>query len=561
MPIVNPITLPQEILDRAERVLEFHESTKVTADSLKAQPLDPDFAKKPYEFRVFEMSENEPLPVGFSDVTVRTLPVMQQGLGALPMEQIGPPQDMKTLATWLHFADGIANKRRTVMQMVFARTCFSDGGAFPCEIYLAAFGIDGLEPGLYHYSPREFGLRKLRGGHETLARLTRGRPDLALLKTVPAALLVSTVFARSTWRFGKRGYRHALHDAGYLVQNLVTVANALGIQTMTRLQLNDAATRELIGVNDETDFADAEAVQAMVIWADRAQNPIAPAPPPTPGQSGVPAQREVHGVPDSSKTMPPIERTEISTEVMPFVSILAAHSDCVAPGVAVREVRPPLTETSPLPQNAPIFQAPPSADPPPGEPIRKVLLTRQATSQFGPRGITMDDLFTINRLAFRGGTFFPLHPDGSHVALVRPFWFIHDVTGMQAGVWGYSPMTDQWTQLRLGTHRKDAAHLAADQPSFGQSAATCFTAVNLNTLMNTAGPDLYRLAHLESGIVTNRIALSSEALNLAWFESGLLFEEEARQFLGLHHLGWELLTAVAVGSRNAAGQDAPDQRP
>ena len=34
---------------------------------------------------------------------------------------------------------------------------------------IAAFAVDGLEPGLYHYSPREFALRKLRGGAETLS--------------------------------------------------------------------------------------------------------------------------------------------------------------------------------------------------------------------------------------------------------------------------------------------------------------------------------------------------------------------------------------------------------
>ena len=58
----------------------------------------------------------------------------------------------------------------------------------------------------------------------------------------------------------------------------------------------------------------------------------------------------------------------------------------------------------------------------------------------------------INRLAFRGGTFFPLHPDGPHVALVRPFWLIHEVVGMDSGLWYYHPPTDAWSttiELRL----------------------------------------------------------------------------------------------------------------
>src|SRR3954468_18425221 len=221
MPVVNTITLPQDVLDRVARVLDYHLDTKYTHESVRSSPHKLDSQTQPYEFRVFEMLPKRPLPTNLLDLPVGTLSLMENGLSSLPESQVTPPQDLKSLATWLHFADGIAQRRRTVTATQFTRTVSSDQGTFPCELYIAAFAIDGLEPGLYHYSPREFALRKLRDGQETLSRLTRGRPDLAFLKTVPLAMLVSTIFARSTWRFGKRGYRHALHDAGYLIQNLV----------------------------------------------------------------------------------------------------------------------------------------------------------------------------------------------------------------------------------------------------------------------------------------------------------------------------------------------------
>src|SRR5688572_13321096 len=331
MSFVNQITLPQDVLDRVARVLEYHESTKHTHAEVHTNPHKPDPNNKPYEFRIFEQIPALPLPSGLLDLPVRTLSLMEHGFAALPGNAPEPPaQDLKTLGTWLHFADGIASRKRLITQTVFTRTCFSDGHTFPCEIYIAAFAVDRLEPGLYHYSPREFALRKLRSGAETLARLTRGRPDLAFLKTVPCAMLVSTIFCRATWRFGKRGYRHALHDAGYLVQNLVTVATGLGVQTMTRLILNDAATRDLIGVPADAEFCEAEAVQALIVWADRARAPIDP---------GVPS-REPAAI--RNAPMPPIDRSLLANEVIPYVSIISTHQDCVAPGVAVREVRPPL---------------------------------------------------------------------------------------------------------------------------------------------------------------------------------------------------------------------------
>jgi SagB-type dehydrogenase family enzyme len=569
MPLTNVITLPQEILDRVERALEYHQSTKHTFDTVRAEPLNLDHSNQPYEFRVFEMRPKLPLPVGLLDLPVATISLMGQGLDALPPGVVGPPQDLKTLATWLHFANGIASKRRTVTQTIFTRTCASDANTFPAEMYVAAFAVEGLESGLYHYTPREFALRKLRDGGETLARLTRGRPDLAFLKTVPAAMLVSTIFCRSTWRFGKRGYRNALHDAGYLVQNLVTVATGLGITTMTRLHVNDTATRELIGVPADADFDQAEAVHAMVVWADRATCPMEhPAPAasngqPSTGASGFtltgPAGERVAEVTAATKVtappaLPPIERTTLANEVTPYVSILATHVDCVAPGIALREIRSPLTDLSPLPPNVQVFRPPMPQEGIRGAPLRNVLLTRQPSPQFGPRGLGRDAFNTINRMAFRGGTFFPLHPDGPQVALVRPFWLIHDVVGFDSGIWYYNPPTDEWSILRHGTFRREAFYLAMEQQAFGQCAATCFLVASLRYLMSVTGPDVYRLAFLEAGIATNRLALSSEALDLAWFESGQFYDEETRTFLGLNQSGWEVLCVTAVGTRAAEEQ-------
>ena len=425
MPIVNQITLPQDVLDRVERVLEYHESTKHTYDSVRADPIKPDPQNQPYEFRVFEERPKIPLPTGLLDLPVPTIELMTNGLEALPPSQVGPPQDLRSLATWLHFANGIASKRRTVTQTVFTRTLASDGGTFPGETYVAAFAVEGLESGLYHFSPREFALRKLREGPETLARLTRGRPDLAFLKTVPAAILVSSIFCRSTWKFGKRGYRNALHDCGYLVQNLVTVATGLGIQTMARLHVNDTATRELIGVAADADFAQAEAVHAMVIWADRATCPMErPASvalqmsDATIGSSlddattiGPTGAQRVDSGPAATKTqatsnaLPVIERSELAMDVIPYVSILSTHIDCVAPGIAVREVRPPLTDLSALPPNTPVIEAPSTEETLAGAPLRRVLLTRQASGAIRVAGSTATSSSPSTEPPFVAGRF------------------------------------------------------------------------------------------------------------------------------------------------------------
>jgi SagB-type dehydrogenase family enzyme len=259
--------------------------------------------------------------------------------------------------------------------------------------------------------------------------------------------------------------------------------------------------------------------------------------------------------------MRPIDRPPLANEVTSYVSILATNQDCVAPGVAVREVRPPLTDLSPLPGNVPVVESPPPREKTPGEPLRKILLTRQATTQFGARPVPRDAFQSMNRLAFRGGTFYPLHPDGPHVALVRPFWLIHNVTGMDAGIWYYHPVGDVWSILRHGDVRREAAYLAMEQPAFGRCAATCFLLANLQSLMPVGGPDIYRLAHLESGIVTNRMALTVEALDMTWTESGSFYDDDVRQFLGLQATGWEILNVIGIGTHPQPGERASDAQP
>lgn len=97
---------------------------------------------------------------------------MRDGLEGLPESQLNPPHNLKTLASWLYMTYGLSKKvqvdKRTT---TWLRPTPSIGSLYPCEIYVAAFAIDDLEPGLYHFSPRTFSLYKLREGLATLYQL------------------------------------------------------------------------------------------------------------------------------------------------------------------------------------------------------------------------------------------------------------------------------------------------------------------------------------------------------------------------------------------------------
>ncbi|HET6246190.1 MAG TPA: SagB/ThcOx family dehydrogenase [Tepidisphaeraceae bacterium] len=527
---MHPRKLPRDILERVDRVMEYHRSTKLTATSVRAQPTVLDPATKPSAYRCFDDQPAIPLPTTLLDAPVPALAVLSEGLTAVPESQVHPSQDIKTLASWLYLADGLSAKHDASVVAQSARTCPSAGSLYPYEIYVAAFGIEGLEPGLYHYNVRDFSLCKLREGPETLSTIKRGRPDLNFLKSMPAVLLVSTIFWRSAWRYRQRGYRMALLDAGHLVQNIVAAGNGLGIQTMPRFQIHDKTMRELIGVPAGTDFDGAECVQAMVVWANEAKKPLA----------------------DSSSflprpALPRIKRSSLSQNHVPYGSILATHEDCIAPGVAVREIRPPLTELSPV-FAGDLSPAPPYAQPlEDGPSIRQMLMSRRSTRTFAERPITRDQFLAINRLAFRGGSVFPLTPDGPHVALLRPYWINHLVAGMDSGVWYYDPIGDNLACISRGDFHAKSAYLCVEQKICGQAAAVCFLMADLKRLTTGAGPDAYRLAHLEAGLMAQRVYLAANSIGLGCCGIGAFYDDEVRNFLGLMETSWEAIYALAAG--------------
>lgn len=511
---------------------DYHRSTKLTPQNVRANPTALDSATKPSPYRCFSGLPSVALPPPRDDAaTTPALSLLSDGVSAVDADRHHPPQNLQTLADWLFLADGLLFKENPDPLLQRLRTCPSAGGLYPFEVYVAAFAIEGLEPGLYHYGVREWSLCRMRQGAETLGALRRGRPDLNYLKSVPAVMLVSTVFWRSAWRYRQRGYRMALLDAGHLVQNLVTSANALGIATNPRLMVNDRSMRELIGVSSSADFGAAESVQGMVVWADAAGNPMADVGPP----------------PRKGTSLASIKREPLSARHVPYGSITAIHADCSAPGVALRDIRPPLTELSPLPLET-MPAAPALAQPlPPGPPMRQVLTARRSVRRFSHRNLSRDQFLALNRLAFRGGSLFPMMPDGPHVAFIRPYWINSLVGQMDAGVWYYDPIGDRLALCNRGNHHARAAFLCVEQSFCDGAAAVCFLVADLQKLMSGAGPDAYRLAHLEAGVAGQRLALAAAALGLGSCGIGAIYDDGVTKFVGLADSTWESLYAIAIG--------------
>lgn len=109
------------------------------------------------------------------------------------------------------------------------RTAPSAGALYPLELYVAALHPLDFPAGLYHYAPHSHALEQLSAEH----------PGAAVQRTCTAfgsyagqagvVIFLTGVLERTLHKYGARGYRYILLEAGHVAQNLYLAATALDL--------------------------------------------------------------------------------------------------------------------------------------------------------------------------------------------------------------------------------------------------------------------------------------------------------------------------------------------
>ncbi len=131
------------------------------------------------------------------------------------------------LSTFLKYSCGITQPGDTWN----SRRAYPSGGArYTLEAYPLIFkDVEGIPAGAYHYNVKEHAL-------ETLAARPFSDEDIARLVTYPwvqqasALIVITAVFWRAQAKYGERGYRYILLEAGHMGQNMYLVSTALGLK-------------------------------------------------------------------------------------------------------------------------------------------------------------------------------------------------------------------------------------------------------------------------------------------------------------------------------------------
>ncbi|MGD9725981.1 MAG: SagB/ThcOx family dehydrogenase [Nitrospiraceae bacterium] len=155
---------------------------------------------------------------------------------------------LKELTTLLHYAYGIRRTgKRTSYPRPF-RVVPSGGGLYPLEIFFHCAQVAGLQAGLYHYNPNRHHCRFLRSGDET-GRLAQATAYPAFMSKANIIIFISALFQRSTFKYGDRGYRFTLLEAGHVAQNINLVSSALDLASVNIGGYFDAEIDEFLDLD------------------------------------------------------------------------------------------------------------------------------------------------------------------------------------------------------------------------------------------------------------------------------------------------------------------------
>lgn len=217
---------------REERLFElYHENSKLSAES--AADLSPGTSTSPFALylasRGFKQLRGAPR-TALPDARKRRTGLSETLRRRRSARELSTPLPLGDLSTLLAEAFEptaiVRSEERAVEQPL--RPWPSAGGLYPLDVYVVAGSISGLQPGVYHHNVLTHELERLRAP-EPKTVLRDGFFWQDFIVDAAAVIVLAAVFDRSVAKYGERGYRLTLLDAGHAAQNVLLVAEDLGL--------------------------------------------------------------------------------------------------------------------------------------------------------------------------------------------------------------------------------------------------------------------------------------------------------------------------------------------
>jgi len=470
---------------------EFHDRTAHSYQSVRSSGHQLDWDTKPLLYKIYPDLPEVELPRDFDPLAIDTLAGLDPGRA----RAADRPPTLESLACLLFFSAGVTKTKRYTHAEMHFRAAASTGALYQTEVYVAAGEIDGLPAGLYHFSPGDFKLRRLRDV-DVRGTLASAAADDEVARR-PVTLVLAAIYWRNTWKYEARGYRHLFWDSGTMLANVLAAGGALGLAPRMLAGFVDDEVNTVLGLD-----ADREAALELVTLGPASGRAAAP--------GAIPAIRHAT-VPLSSQEVdyPLLRRIHEASKLRSIDDVQTWR----------RAAPPPLGET----RGTPVALPAPRAES--GVGFGETVLRRGSTRQFSQEPITALDLSTVLHFATRG--FDADFPPG----LVDLYLIVNAVDDLEGGTYRYRGGRNELERLQGGEFRRQAAYLSLEQALGGDAAATIFFLAPLDAVLQRFGNRGYRLVNLEAGLAGGRAYLAAYAQGFG--ASGLTFyDRDVVRFFG-----------------------------
>jgi SagB-type dehydrogenase family enzyme len=154
----------------------------------------------------------------------------------------GKPISLLELSQLLYYAYGITSLREGL------RAAPSAGALYPIEIYPVANSVEGLDRGIYRYSPQEHSLTLRRKG-DFRREMVQCALEQDMFAQASVVFILSAVFKRSERKYRGRAQRYILLEAGHISQNIYLVATSLGLGACAVGAFSDDDFNHMLGID------------------------------------------------------------------------------------------------------------------------------------------------------------------------------------------------------------------------------------------------------------------------------------------------------------------------
>ncbi|MGB7250590.1 MAG: SagB/ThcOx family dehydrogenase [Phormidesmis sp.] len=420
---------------------------------------------------------------------------------------------------------------------MYLRSAPSAGGLYPAEVYLVSRGTSRLPAGLYNYQVRSHSLLRFWDDHPWQALQTACFWHPAL-ETTQIALVVSTIFERSAWRYQDRAYRRVFLDSGHLLGNLEVAGTLCDYRPHLIGGFADELVNQLLYLDGDTESA--IALLALADLFEVAQNlPTARSALPCP------VHTDIESVPDGQLLSYLHENTLISPE-SGFGQQQQKKIDSPlppAPSPSKRENQVPAADKPAADKyNFPFGITVSTKTQPISwgdrlEALEDTLLTRRSTRRYTQVALNRADLFALLDFTYHPEHYrlqaFDHQPDFFDLSLIETFVAVSKVDALESGCYYYAPQAEELRQIRFNQFHEELHFLCLGQNLGRDAGAVIFHTANLAAAVAKYGDRAYRYLHMDAGHLGQRLNLAATRRNLGVSGIAGFFDDQVNELLSI----------------------------